>query len=117
MPQAPAAARRGRWVWKAPIGYRHAPHRDGRPVGLELDPEQAPHIARAFELVAGGVTVDAAFRDCTAAGLRNPKGQPIGRQTFHSIFQKPIYAGRLEVAADAARPVEHLTPRRLDVGR
>lgn len=91
------AARRGRWVWKAPIGYRHAPHRDGRPVGLELDPEQAPHIARAFELVAGGVTVDAAFRDCTAAGLRNPKGRPIGRQTFHAIFQKPIYAGRLEV--------------------
>ncbi len=92
------AARRGRWVWKAPIGYRHAPHRDGRPVGLEQDPDQAPHIARAFELVAGGVSVDAAFRECTAAGLCNPKGKPIGRQTFHAIFEKPIYAGRLEVA-------------------
>lgn len=91
------AARRGRWVWKAPIGYRHAAHRDGRAVGLELDPDQAPHVARAFELVAGGVAVDAAFRELTAAGLRNSKGTPIGRQTFHAIFEKPIYAGRLEV--------------------
>lgn len=44
------ATRRGRWVWKAPIGYRHAAHRDGRPVGLlRCAEETAPHFAAVSE--------------------------------------------------------------------
>lgn len=86
------ATRRGRWVWKAPIGYRHAAHQDGRPVGLELDPETAPLVALAFERVAGGTSADATFRELAQAGLK------VSRTTFHAIFRKPIYHGRLEVA-------------------
>lgn len=91
------AARRGRWVWKAPIGYRHAMHVNGRPTGLELDPLQAPLVARAFECVAAGASADAAYRESIAAGLRNAAGKPLGRTTFYAIFDKPIYCGRLEV--------------------
>lgn len=90
------ALKRGRWVWQAPIGYRHAPHVDGRPVGLELDPEQAPLVARAFERVASGTSVDAAHRELVAAGMRTAAGRPIGRQTFHALFRRPLYCGRIE---------------------
>lgn len=93
------AIRRGRWVWCAPVGYRHAEHRDGRPVGLELDPEAAPLVRRAFEQVAAGASVDAAYRDAIAAGLRGARGGKIGRQTFHAMLARPIYCGRLDCAA------------------
>lgn len=94
------AARRGRWVWPAPSGYRSAPRgADGRPTGLELDPDQAPLVRRAFELVAAGAAVDAAHRELVAAGLQSRHGRPMGRETFHQMLRKPLYAGRLECAA------------------
>lgn len=85
------AARRGRWVWPAPPGYRSAPRGpDGRPTGLELDPEQAPLVRRAFELVAGGQSVDAAYREMVAAGLQSRQRRPIGRETFYQLLRKPL---------------------------
>lgn len=93
------AVRRGRWVWTAPVGYRHAERHDGRAVGLELDPVAAPLVAQAFERVAAGASVDSAYRAAVAAGLRGARGGPIGRQTFHSMLSRPIYCGRLEVAS------------------
>lgn len=101
------ALRRGRWVWMAPVGYRHAAHVDGRPVGLELDPDQAPLVARAFEAVAGGAAIDAAHRELLAAGMRSSQGRPISRNAFHAIFRRPIYCGRIEaqgVEAESAAP-------------
>src|SRR5690606_7662927 len=36
------AVRRGRWVWRTPLGYRIAPRgADGRSAGIEPDPERA----------------------------------------------------------------------------
>lgn len=43
------AVRRGRWVWVAPIGYRHHADEHGRPAGLEVDPDVAPFVVRAFD--------------------------------------------------------------------
>lgn len=94
------AARRGRWVWQPPIGYRLAPRDgEGRHTGLEPDPDQAPHVRRAFELAAAGVSVRAAHRELAAAGMSVDGRRPVRYEVFRRMLRRPLYAGRLECAA------------------
>lgn len=81
-----AAAERGRWVWKAPPGYRHR----GESLGIEPDPDQAPILRRAFARVASrSWTVESARREAAAEGLAVP------HSTWYALLQNPIYRGRL----------------------
>ena len=74
-----AAVAHGRWVWRAPYGYRNV-RKDGRGL-VELDPEAADNVRRIFHLFAyEPLTLDALvdrlrvesrqFRASMPAGVR-----------------------------------------------
>ena len=48
------ALERGRWVWRAPLGYLNRRSDDGREKWIEPDPERASFIRRAFAEMATG---------------------------------------------------------------
>lgn len=104
------AARRGRWVWQAPVGYRMQPRGvDDRSPGLEPDPERAPFVRRAFELVAAGLSVRSAHQRLAGEGFSLDGRRPIRYEAFRRMLRHPLYCGRLEcdalgVAASSAAP-------------
>lgn len=104
------AARRGRWVWQAPVGYRMQPRGgDERSPGLEPDPERAPFVRRAFELVASGLSVRAAHQRLAGEGFSIDGRRPIRYEAFRRMLRHPLYCGRLEcdalgVVAQSAAP-------------
>ncbi len=91
------ALERGSWPFPATIGYLKIPQEDGRSRVIP-DPETAPLIKQAFELIATGRHDRAeVLRILTAAGLRTKKGKKLSPQTFWNMLRNPFYAGKLVV--------------------
>ncbi len=91
------AARRGQWVWRAPLGYLHITRPEGGRT-MMLDPDRAPLVRMAFELVASGLhTITGALEQVTAHGLRSVHGERMILQTFKQILENPVYAGRIRI--------------------
>jgi site-specific DNA recombinase len=88
------ALNRGRFCWLAPLGYLNARQKHGP--SLLPDPDRATLIADAFELIASGRSAPEALRAVTDRGLRTMKGRPVSLQTFRTLLQNPIYAGRIQ---------------------
>ena len=90
-----AAHERGRWTWRAPLGFLNGNTKGGEP-SLLPDPVRAPLIRQAFELVASGShSARETLRKVTALGLVSKKGQPLTPQTFGPLLRNPMYAGYL----------------------
>ena len=88
-----AAVSAGRFPWPAPIGYRNVGDRSGGP-NIVPDPDRAPLIRKAFELVASGLHKNAdVLRMITEEGLRTRSNRPLSQQTFHAMLRKPVYCG------------------------
>lgn len=83
------AVRSGRFLWKAPIRY------DNKNKQLHIDPDRAPLVREAFELIASGryETSDAVLKLITAMGLTTRKGGKLTKQSFARMISNPIYAG------------------------
>jgi site-specific DNA recombinase len=91
------AARRGQWVWRAPLGYFHATRPQGGRT-LIPDPERGPLVVKAFELMASGLhRITAALEQVTELGLRSTRGERLILQTFKQILTNPVYAGRIVI--------------------
>jgi site-specific DNA recombinase len=86
-----AAVKAGRFLWPAPVGYINLKGQKR----IVLDPDRAPLVREAFELVASGryVTTDSVLKIVTAMGLVTKKGKPLTKQTFARMLTNPIYAG------------------------
>jgi len=84
-----AAARSGRYLAKAPIGYVNKNKR------LQIDPQRAPLVREAFELVASGrfATIEAVRKVIITLGLTTPSGGKLTPQTFSRMLVNPLYAG------------------------
>lgn len=84
-----AQIKAGRFLWKAPLGYRNQ-NKD-----LVLDRDRAPLIREAYELVASGrfATTKAVLQMITALGLRSEQGKALTKQTFQRLLTNPVYAG------------------------
>lgn len=93
-----AAIQRGRWPYPAVTGYRNARDAAGLPT-FELDPERAPLVREAFELVADGVGVDEVLVHVRSRGLTTRQGRRPGRKALAEILRNPVYAGILRVPA------------------
>jgi site-specific DNA recombinase len=94
-----AAASAGRFPWKAPIGYKNV----GGNLGANIvpDPERAPLIARAFELVATGrYKKTEVLKMVTNDGLRTVRGKELTPQTFQALLVNPLYAGWVRLPSD-----------------
>jgi site-specific DNA recombinase len=84
-----ALVKTGRFLWPAPLGYLNV---DKKLVG---DPERAPLVRKAFELMSSGScpTGDAVLKMVTGMGLRTKKGRAVKKQTFARMLSNELYAG------------------------
>ncbi|MBM3859219.1 MAG: recombinase family protein [Verrucomicrobia bacterium] len=91
-----AALEKGRWPYKAPIGYLNATGKDGEPT-LIPDPDRADMVRKAFDLYASGLhTKRDVLRMVTNEGLRTAKKNlRVTPQTFDRLLRNPIYSGKL----------------------
>ncbi len=91
------AAKSGRWIWVAPIGYLND---KSAPGGMVHDPERAPLVRKGFELYASGrFTKEAVRRKLDANGLRSRGGRRIGPEVFSALLKNPLYGGWIDVEA------------------
>jgi site-specific DNA recombinase len=90
-----AALERGRWTFGVPLGYRRI---GGRGSSVDQDPERAPMVRKAFELLATGLfTKQEVLREITKLGLRTLSGKPVSGETFQQMVRNPLYAGLMQV--------------------
>jgi DNA invertase Pin-like site-specific DNA recombinase len=91
-----AALERGRWPFKAPLGYLSG-SRGGKGL-LVVDPVRGPLVRAAFEEYATGRhTKTEVLRRVTALGLTTQAGKPLTAQSLCSLLRNRIYAGWLHV--------------------
>jgi site-specific DNA recombinase len=86
-------AEQGFYPSAAPIGYRNnlVTHL------IDLVPEQAAFVRRAFELMASGdYSLDLLREKLTKEGFRNKNGGPIGKPSLYHILRNRIYYGSFE---------------------
>jgi hypothetical protein len=89
------ALERGRWTFGVPLGYRRT---GGRGSGIEHDPERAPLVRKAFELLKSGLhNREEVLRVVTDLGLRTLRGGRVSSQTFQQVIRNPLYARRMRV--------------------
>lgn len=83
------AAKEGRWVWKAPIGYRNI--RFNGQGTIEPDPVTAPKIRFIFEQLAKGHQGIPTIRRRLAE-----MGVSVTRPYLYKLIENPAYVGRIE---------------------
>lgn len=82
----------GRWMWKAPLGFKNT-RVNGKKNIAPISDETSAHIRKAWVLVDSGVSLAEARRRLTAQGLRTNEGNEVSFQLFSKMFDKPIYKG------------------------
>jgi len=86
-------ARQGFYPGAAPVGYRN----DGFGGLPEIDPELAPFVKRAFELMGtGNFSLDLLRSKLTKEGMRTKKGNKIGKSALAHTLRNKFYFGRYE---------------------
>ena len=81
----------GRFVGRAPIGYKNNTGADGKPI-IIIDKEKAPYIKKAFKLFIEGMN----FYDVKK---QVPQLKIKGNSTIQYILQNPLYAGLIQLPA------------------
>jgi site-specific DNA recombinase len=89
-------------VGTTPWGYRWRPatdeeRRQGAPKSvLDVDPETAPYVRRAWEMAADGATFRAVLRWITALPSAARGGRVMGHNAVRKMLAMPVYVGRRE---------------------
>ncbi len=78
--------RQGRWMWRAPFGYKNVPANKS----IDIDDETAPYIKEAFEMMATGMHPAEEVR----RQIRQ-KGFICSKQQFLNLLRNPIYTGKI----------------------
>jgi len=92
-----AAAARGRWTFRAAIGYLNGRDVTGAAV-LVPDPERAEFVRQAFRMAAEGASVNEVTDRMRALGLKTRDGNDVLAQGWAKLLRKPIYKGVVDVA-------------------
>ncbi len=82
------AVAQGRWVWKAPLGYRNIRH-EGKGT-IEPDPVTGPIVREAFYLIARGH-----MNPLRVHQWMQETGLKMSRATFYTLVENPIYVGQI----------------------
>lgn len=105
----------GRWIAKAPVGYRHEP--DPEQIGrnkIVIDSDRAHLVRRIFsEYATGTVSFHELLRKAHEWGLRTDKGHRLALQTICNIINNPFYYGVMKVKGKLYR---HNHPVLIDKG-
>ena len=92
------AASRGFWIAPiAPYGYRKVHVADGakkRPK-LEVDPEKASTVKRAFRMAESGSSVLDIVKTLNAEGIASPAGKEWSKTGIHKMLSNIAYTGTL----------------------
>ena len=103
------AARRGRFPFKAPIGYINVSQHKGQ--NLIPDPKTAPLVTKGFELIATGLHSKAeVLKQLNALGFTTRQGVPLSIQTFQKMLLNPIYAGWVAIPTWGLRSSGNFDP-------
>jgi site-specific DNA recombinase len=91
-------------VGTCPWGYRWRPATEdergqGAPKSvLDIDPDTAPYVQRAFEMVAAGATVRSVMRWVASLPSGARGGRVLGHSAVNKLVRMPVYVGRQEQA-------------------
>jgi site-specific DNA recombinase len=92
------AVKSGRFVWKAPTGYLNS-EKDGSK-NIVPDPERAPLVKTAFEMMANGnFTAEQVRKRVIALGLRTHSGRPLSKQGFAQMLDNWVYCGYIKTTS------------------
>lgn len=96
------AAMQGRWVWRAPVGYRNI-RIDGK-ANIEPHPQQAPLVIEAFERIARHARVMETMEWLNERGVR------ISRNGFYAMLRNKAYIGIIDSFGIESRGAVPFTP-------
>ena len=97
--------RSGVWPNKAPLGYKNIVENKS----IDIDPEEAKVIKKAFELFADGKTSYAGItRFLFDNGIQSGKGKPLKIDKISQMFRKKFYIGTMEFNSEEF-PASHPT--------
>lgn len=97
------AVSEGRWVWKAPVGYRNVRlHGRGN---IEPDPHFAPIVRHAFELFVDGHQSSNMVRE-----YLEKEGVRLSRSSFYKLIQNEVYIGRIHAFGKVVTAKEPFVP-------
>jgi len=89
------ALKSGRIVWQAPLGYCNVGQNGTKTIAL--DPERAPLVRQAFEMIGtGSYSAKQVLHTVTALGLRTKTGRRLSTQGFSQMLRNKTYAGYVE---------------------
>lgn len=80
---------KGRWVNRAPIGYRNTRDENDKPI-IVPDEKKAPLVAKAFDLFIGGMPIEALRKWFKERGVHIA-----GNSTLQDFLGNPVYAGMI----------------------
>lgn len=101
------AVKQGRWMWKAPFGYRNIRHQ-GRGT-IEPDPDKSRLVIEAFNRVAQ-------FDTDNARLWLKEQGVGLSRSAFYRMIARPVYVGQIHAFGqvyEAAPPFVPLVSEKL----
>lgn len=81
------AQKQGRYISRAPVGYKNAKDAAGHPIIL-IDEIRAPFIREMYDAFLGGQPIDAIKRMARKAGIKLS-----GNSTIQNLLKNPLYMG------------------------
>ncbi len=90
-----AAVAHGRWVWRAPYGYRNGSKSEP---SLVADPIEAPIVREIFSRAAAGESKDAVRRWAASQGLVTATGKALSPSQMHRMLNNPLYVGQIRLS-------------------
>lgn len=91
------AAREGRWVWRAPIGYKN----DTASKSIVVNEAVAPLVVEAFELYSKGV-----YNAEEVRLIMRKQGFNCSKNNFLNMLENPFYTGKFILNAWKDQPEE-----------
>lgn len=91
------ALKQGRWIRKAPVGYRNMRDEQNKPIIVPHE-SNADLIRYAFEAFADGVTQAEIRSELAAKGLR------LSKSNFSRLLRRELYIGKMIVPAEGDEP-------------
>ena len=89
-----AAVAHGRWVWRAPVGYRAGSKSEP---SMVVDPILAPVVREVFQRVASGESKDFVRRSVAERGITTRNGLPFSPGAFQRLLENRLYIGEIVV--------------------
>lgn len=85
--------RDGAWSGKAPFGYKNVTLDSGRK-HIEVDPQNAPYVAKMFEMYASGLySFQTIVNEMDKIGVKNAHGRKILPSRIEGTLKNPFYFG------------------------